>query len=423
MLRVFLIFTVPLTVVLLFLFARINIKRFEQTIISQNQSHLAAIAQSGALNIENLILDVQDELETISENPVFLNWMETNQPYCENPDHSAFSPEDIVFGQMNKMVQMYYRLDSRGTVQKTIPSCPELLGRDFSLQKDILDAKHTNSLSYSDSLKEDNQYYFYLTQPVQQEKTFLGLIRVKISLSEIQSFTETIKVGQKGYAWIVDSHGNMIAHPVTEFIEKHIISYHRQLTNGLDSLDIEQMVSKMTRGETGTAEYRSAWWNQNTENLTKKIAAFAPIRFGSCLWSIGISMDYAEIAGPIQAYTLRMYSVVSGFLFMIAGAGFAFYRTYKKQAVLKSQAKMALQLQSLNEQLLLSEGKFRELADCLPQPVFEMDLNGNLTFSNKDAFQRFGYEPEEIHNGLTCMQMLAPEYRENARHYMARLAQ
>ena len=38
-----------------------------------------------------------------------------------------------------------------------------------------------------------------------------------------------------------------------------------------------------------------------------------------------------------------------------------------------------------------SEKKYKELADALPQTVFEMEKNGNLTFVNQNAFISFGY--------------------------------
>ncbi|MCK4831326.1 MAG: PAS domain S-box protein, partial [Anaerolineales bacterium] len=45
----------------------------------------------------------------------------------------------------------------------------------------------------------------------------------------------------------------------------------------------------------------------------------------------------------------------------------------------------------VEEALRGSEAKFRELADLLPQTVFETDERGNLTFANQSAFDRFGY--------------------------------
>gem|GEM_PF-930999 len=61
-----------------------------------------------------------------------------------------------------------------------------------------------------------------------------------------------------------------------------------------------------------------------------------------------------------------------------------------------------------------SEEKFRELSDLLPQIVFEIDLQGKLTFVNKIAFDYFGYSKEEYENGLNALEMISPEDRERA---------
>ncbi len=61
-----------------------------------------------------------------------------------------------------------------------------------------------------------------------------------------------------------------------------------------------------------------------------------------------------------------------------------------------------------------SERRFRELADLLPQIVYETDAQGTLIYTNRIAFELFGYTEEEFRQGLNVMQMLAPVDRERA---------
>jgi len=75
----------------------------------------------------------------------------------------------------------------------------------------------------------------------------------------------------------------------------------------------------------------------------------------------------------------------------------------------------------LNEQKLkTSEQKYRELADTLPQTVFETDDQGLLVYVNKTGLSQFGYTLEESKNGLKVLSMLAPQYRERAGQNMVR---
>jgi PAS domain S-box-containing protein len=55
-----------------------------------------------------------------------------------------------------------------------------------------------------------------------------------------------------------------------------------------------------------------------------------------------------------------------------------------------------------------SENRFRELAEMLPETVFEMDLTGRLTFANRNAFDQFGYSVQDFEEGLNAISLVAP---------------
>ena len=55
--------------------------------------------------------------------------------------------------------------------------------------------------------------------------------------------------------------------------------------------------------------------------------------------------------------------------------------------------------------LIENEKKFKELAELLPQTVFENDINGNITYSNTAGLELFGYTQKDIHNGLNFSQL------------------
>jgi PAS domain S-box-containing protein len=66
------------------------------------------------------------------------------------------------------------------------------------------------------------------------------------------------------------------------------------------------------------------------------------------------------------------------------------------------------------EKLRESEGRFKELADLLPQTVFEFDTNGKFTFINRSGFEAFGRTPEELEKGANVADALHPDDRERA---------
>jgi PAS domain S-box-containing protein len=68
-----------------------------------------------------------------------------------------------------------------------------------------------------------------------------------------------------------------------------------------------------------------------------------------------------------------------------------------------------------------SEERYRQLADLLPQIVFETDTTGNLTFVNHIAFEIFGFTEGDLEKGLSAFELIIPENRDMARSNMQRI--
>ena len=57
-------------------------------------------------------------------------------------------------------------------------------------------------------------------------------------------------------------------------------------------------------------------------------------------------------------------------------------------------------------ELRSSEQRYRELADSLPQVVFELDSSGMITYINAGAYDMFGYTEEDIASGIHVLQVI-----------------
>lgn len=75
--------------------------------------------------------------------------------------------------------------------------------------------------------------------------------------------------------------------------------------------------------------------------------------------------------------------------------------------------------QQTEQALRNSERRFRDLAEMLPEMVFETDRNIMLTFANNRAFELTGYSNKDIKRGLNGLELLIPEDRDQARANMA----
>ncbi|MHA2272282.1 MAG: PAS domain S-box protein [Candidatus Hodarchaeales archaeon] len=72
------------------------------------------------------------------------------------------------------------------------------------------------------------------------------------------------------------------------------------------------------------------------------------------------------------------------------------------------------------EDLRESERRFRELADLLPQTVFELDLEGNFTFANRYGLESSGYTQDDIDKGLNALRLFVPEDRPHLKEIVQR---
>ncbi len=68
-----------------------------------------------------------------------------------------------------------------------------------------------------------------------------------------------------------------------------------------------------------------------------------------------------------------------------------------------------------------SEQHFRELANSLPQTIFEMDLAGNLSFTNPTGYGMWQVTEDDVRKGINIFDWILPEYHDYARANMARV--
>jgi PAS domain S-box-containing protein len=119
--------------------------------------------------------------------------------------------------------------------------------------------------------------------------------------------------------------------------------------------------------------------------------------------------DTLEISTP----TIRSYLLdVCTSLFFVGFVGYSIFRINKK--ALERAEEDIRERNEAEKALAKNEKKYREMADLLPQAVFEADIDGKLTYVNKSGFQLFGYSPDDLIEGVNIFKSLAHEDHEAA---------
>jgi PAS domain S-box-containing protein len=71
-----------------------------------------------------------------------------------------------------------------------------------------------------------------------------------------------------------------------------------------------------------------------------------------------------------------------------------------------------IEREQAEEALRESEKRFRELAELLPETIFEIDVSGHITFVNRSALEYFKYTQQDVDQGLNGFEMFVPEDRQ-----------
>jgi len=71
--------------------------------------------------------------------------------------------------------------------------------------------------------------------------------------------------------------------------------------------------------------------------------------------------------------------------------------------------------------LIQIENQYKQLAEMLPEAVFEVDLDGRVTFLNKNAFDVTGYTQADIDSGFHVSTLLVPEDGPRLKNNMRRI--
>ncbi|MBT3192671.1 MAG: PAS domain S-box protein [Verrucomicrobia bacterium] len=70
-----------------------------------------------------------------------------------------------------------------------------------------------------------------------------------------------------------------------------------------------------------------------------------------------------------------------------------------------------------------SERRFKALTEFLPQPIWETDLGGDFTYTNRAGHELLGYSRQDLEAGVHIADVIAPEDRERIQKALLKLIQ
>lgn len=307
-------------------------KKFENTAISQTQQQLLIIAKTSAISLEEYIGEHLSDLQFISKNPLF---QEQTQEY---------DPLKVLYNAHREEVDAVYLLDADGIVLFRYPP------RKGNKHQARADYSERPGVAYV--LKEGKPYVsdvfrsgsgipsISVLEPIFHEGKLSGMVRFLITMDTISKrFVQPIEAGRKGYGQLLDDNGRVLAHPRADHVGNDMMVPRRAAFPDHDWSELETIVGKMTRGESGVGVYQSAWWTEQDPEIVKKITAYAPVHVGNGLWSIGVTMGYSEITGPIRMLGIEIAGFTALLVLILGLGSVSLYRSYRKEELLETESR------------------------------------------------------------------------------------
>ncbi|MDD5168006.1 MAG: methyl-accepting chemotaxis protein [Syntrophales bacterium] len=127
------------------------------------------------------------------------------------------------------------------------------------------------------------------------EGQFLGALGAALKIDFIIDKLTSIKLGQTGYAWMIDKSGVVIAHPKREYIFE--LNLYKQ--EGM-----KEAIGRLIAQESGSARY--------IFQGVQKLSGFAPVELTG--WGVGVTQNLDELMAP--ARSLRNFIFLIGAIFL-----------------------------------------------------------------------------------------------------------
>ncbi|MDD5475012.1 MAG: methyl-accepting chemotaxis protein [Syntrophales bacterium] len=135
-----------------------------------------------------------------------------------------------------------------------------------------------------------NRPVMTIAVPIREGREVSGILLAILDATWLSETTDTIGYGARGYSYIIDGNGTMIAHANRDFVRNQTNFIEEARTNS-EYAQLAAMFQRMTRGESGFDEYPFMG--------SHRFFGYAPVEGMS--WSIAVGAHKADVFEGIAA--------------------------------------------------------------------------------------------------------------------------
>ena len=191
------------------------------------------------------------------------------------------------------------------------------------------------------------------------------------------------------YAWVLDSEGHFLTHPVKEFEGTSSFSARGEKNKAFSYEKIEKIQQKMIQGHEGTDTYFSGW-HRNQKGYIEKFVAYSPIKIVDSKWSIAICSPKNALDTIIER-TEKYHDYTLFFIVLIFSTGgiLLFRSSYQRYCLYEQSLKF-------KEQKLSAIIQAASVGICLVK-------QRKIYWANESLHAMFGYDYDDLVGKSTSM--------------------
>jgi PAS domain S-box-containing protein len=245
-----------------------------------------------------------------------------------------------------------------------------------------------------------NSLAISILYPLFSNGEFAGAVRCVTAVETIGSrFIHSVKIGESGYAWLLDGRGRILGHPRSRYVGRDLVTLNRDILPAHERSKLESIVANMTKGKAGVGTYQSAWQQEEEGESKKELIAYAPVRLDNRLWSVAVSMSYSETIGSFNRQARKDTYLGFFIVFLFFTGVIVFFRTDRKRVESSAEARYLKQVADSAEAVRAREELFRTVLESTGDGISVTDETGGTIHVNSRFVTMWNMPQEAVDAG------------------------
>ena len=369
----------------------------EKAIIQLNERQMN-LSRQGAHGIQDFFQSHLDQLKNIALSDHIIRSDEQGKALIEFY-HLTYWEQNITIG----------RFDEKGTMIYVVPQSIGTIGVDTSWLEAIEHVRQTHQPFIGDGFTSKLRSQTVVCQvPVFEGGVYRGTLGISLPFNYLaKKFLNDIKIGDDGYAWLINQKGIELYCPVPGHVANSVYENSRDFPLMLT------MVDEMLQGRTGTANYQYDRIRGETAQLETRHAAYMPIPLANTFWCIVVTTPEREALASIEGFLNRFFPAM---IALLIAASVGVYYLLRVRVMIREESRR----KATEAALRASEARYRAIVEDQSELITRFSPDLSLKFVNEAYCRYFGEDREKL-LAAGFRHHVPPEDRERLQAHLSSL--